>query len=347
MSIDSILDEYDSAKNELEEAQKKIDNLLSEILQKLQIHQITFRIKERNSLSDKIRRKQKYTQLSDITDLIGFRIIVYYSDNIEDVVNLLRNEFDIDNDNSIDKRLKQTDEFGYSSYHLIAQLNQLRSKLKEYKVASKFKFEIQIRTLIQHQWAEIEHKLNYKSKDNLPTELKREFLKISVYTEDLDKRYIELREAAKKYRLRLKESLNISSEPLTEDSLFALLESSEAMPSILEKAEEYNLKILLDSRISFWTTDRLNYLGINTCGELEQKLNQHKDIIVPFVDTFLLDEEKKYPLHFDFAAFYLVYILMITEKEDYTHYAKEFELKESTYERLSECKKMLEREYNK
>ena len=72
----------------------------------------------------------------------------------------LQDQFYIDEKNSVDKRKALGDrEFGYLSLHRIAMVSPQRGKLIEYLRFKDEPFEIQIRSILQHAWAEIEHDL--------------------------------------------------------------------------------------------------------------------------------------------------------------------------------------------
>lgn len=71
----------------------------------LKIHSLSARIKAPESLAYKLRRPDRtYHQLSEITDLVGVRIITYFEDSIAQLAALVEQAFEIDYTHSIDKR---------------------------------------------------------------------------------------------------------------------------------------------------------------------------------------------------------------------------------------------------
>ncbi|MDY9925536.1 hypothetical protein [Methanosarcina sp.] len=82
-----------------------------------------------------------------------------------------------------------TDRVGYRSEHFIAVLTSDRIKLAEYKKFEGLLFEIQIRTILEHSWAEIEHDRNYKFSGILPPEIKRKFSLLSASLELADNEF--------------------------------------------------------------------------------------------------------------------------------------------------------------
>jgi hypothetical protein len=135
-----------------------------------------------------------------MTDRIGVRIITYYRDDVDSVVERLKREFEIDRKRSVDKRrLLDLREFGYRSVHLIAKLKPPRTNMPEYESIKGVWFEIQIRSVLEHAWAEVEHEIVYKSGIKYPPEVLRKFAALAGTLEILDGEFLSLRTA----RMRL------------------------------------------------------------------------------------------------------------------------------------------------
>ncbi|WP_210517327.1 GTP pyrophosphokinase [Pantoea ananatis] len=182
-------------------------------------HSVQYRVKEINSLSDKIELKNKYNSLDEITDIVGVRIITYYSTDIEEVEKVIRRHFLVDNENTIDKRKTyEPDRFGYMSLHYVVSLNEARGNLDEYATFLGMKFEIQIRTILQHTWAEIEHDLGYKNKNSIPNHLKRKFSILSGSLELIDSAFIDIKKSLDTYEIEAKEDVESTSSVLQDSS---------------------------------------------------------------------------------------------------------------------------------
>ena len=79
--MNAILKEYDNSKILLDNLDRTLLNLINSLLEQksIRVHQVQTRVKDRNSLENKIIRKNdKYGSLSDITDIVGVRIITYF-----------------------------------------------------------------------------------------------------------------------------------------------------------------------------------------------------------------------------------------------------------------------------
>lgn len=157
--------------------------------------QITSRTKTAQSLKGKIERKKiegrSYDNpLSQITDIVGIRIITYYLRDIEEIGNLVRKEFQIDEKNSLDKSaVLGIDQFGYKSVHYIISLSSSRRDLPEWVEFKMFKAEIQVRTTLQNAWAEIDHEIRYKNEENIPIEIRRRIYRLMALLELADEEF--------------------------------------------------------------------------------------------------------------------------------------------------------------
>ena len=90
---DTILKQFDKNKSLYSSYCEKTKQLIKEILEanNITIHHISFRVKDRTRLEEKITRKNnKYTQLSDITDVAGIRIITNFAEDVNIVAKIIK-----------------------------------------------------------------------------------------------------------------------------------------------------------------------------------------------------------------------------------------------------------------
>jgi ppGpp synthetase/RelA/SpoT-type nucleotidyltranferase len=158
------------------------------------IHAITARAKNLDSLRGKLRRKEYKKPGKELTDLIGVRVISYYSDSVDTIAERLEQTFEINKKESTDKRrgLGLRD-FGYRSVHLIARLKAGHQLTAEGQFLRDRWFEIQIRSVLEHAWAEIEHEVVYKSGIKHTCDTTRRFAALAGTLELLDGEFLALR----------------------------------------------------------------------------------------------------------------------------------------------------------
>jgi ppGpp synthetase/RelA/SpoT-type nucleotidyltranferase len=198
MSIDEAIKEYEKKRPLYEEFTKKIESLIEEILRKAGIHfdLIEGRTKSISSFKEKITRsgKQYADPVSELSDLTGIRIVLYYLEDVDAVNKIVEREFRIDKSTSIDKgELLKPHEFGYRSVHYGVILSDDRKKLTEWKTFADLKAEIQIRTILQHAWASISHALQYKREQDVPSEFRRRLFRLSGLLELADEQFSLIR----------------------------------------------------------------------------------------------------------------------------------------------------------
>ncbi len=231
MNLDAVIERYvKEQRDKYRLLASKTQELLSSILRanSIQTHSITSREKDPDTLRTKIRNQAKNYDdpLSEITDLAGVRIITYFPKDVDRILPLIEKEFSVDRENSVDKR-KTADPsfFGYASVHLVVEFLPARLELPEYALFSGMKCETQVRTILQHAWAEIEHDIVYKSAEEIPFELRRRFASLAGLLELADREFeslrkdeVEVREQIQK-RIR-KEDIDL---PVDSESLYSYL----------------------------------------------------------------------------------------------------------------------------
>lgn len=199
-----LLDDFDLNIRDFSDIRDSITDLIKKELKKNDIMFIAVesRVKSRESFVGKLERKgEKYNDLSDITDLLGVRIINYYSKDVDKTCALLEKLFEVDWDNSQDKRkLLSLNKIGYLSIHYICKIRDDGSDLAKRLISRNFRFEIQIRTILQHMWAESEHDIFYKSSIEVPLKYKRPLNLLSGLLEMADEQFSNLITQIETYR---------------------------------------------------------------------------------------------------------------------------------------------------
>ncbi len=304
----TIINEYNDKKSLYEELGGVVYSLLQTLIKsRVHTHQISYRVKGRESLSNKIVRKNyKYNSLDEITDIVGLRVILFFEDDIIQVERIIRQEFLIDESNSVDKGALDTDKFGYRSLHYVVSMNEKRLELPEYQKFRSMKFEIQIRSILQHSWAEIEHDIGYKGESEIPHTARRTFYRIAALLEQADLEFVKLKNELNEHEAFLGEQMISRSKNLHIDkaSLRAFILGSKVLRTLeMEITEifcprdEHFYPPIIDNLLP-----QLKDKGIETIQELEKRLDKHGDEIKERTLSMKKDNQFHYNSFFQGAS---------------------------------------------
>ena len=155
----------------VEEIKVKLKSIRKEYRKKNEYSPIEFvtgRVKEIASIIEKANKFEIPIDRVgyELEDIAGIRIMCQFVDDIDRVVELLRQREDMTIQYEKDY-VRNVKESGYRSYHMIIKYPVYMAEGTVIILA-----EFQIRTLAMNFWATIEHSLNYKYKKQLPAELK-------------------------------------------------------------------------------------------------------------------------------------------------------------------------------
>ena len=200
----NILNEYNEKLDSYEQIGRIVNDILKEYIVKegIQYADVSSRIKTYESLSGKLELKgYKYNSLEDITDIFGARVSTLYNDEVDLVAAIIERNFDIDWENSVDKRkLLDSDRFGYLSIHYICRIPERLYKDEAHPELNSLRFEIQVRTVLQNIWATINHDIGYKSIVEIPVEYKRTISRLAGLLEIADDEFKRFRRDIGEYR---------------------------------------------------------------------------------------------------------------------------------------------------
>jgi putative GTP pyrophosphokinase len=296
----AILDDFDSASPVYKEFTGKLRSLIENLLKinNVRFHIISSRLKTRSSLERKYYDNvTKYLSLDAVTDLAGVRIITYFEDEVHKAADVVQREFDIDTVNSSNKKdLLDPDRFGYLSLHYVVKINAERLGLTEYKAFGSCKAEIQIRSILQHAWAEIEHNLGYRSKITVPREIRRRFSRIASILELVDQEFIGLRDDIVGYSETIKAQITNNPEhvEINKDAIAVYLFDSPVARRVDNAISEILGIRLVDQRVPAFYEDLVEIsesVGIKTIADLDRALIENERLIMEFSREY----DRQYP----------------------------------------------------
>jgi ppGpp synthetase/RelA/SpoT-type nucleotidyltranferase len=296
--------EWHRAVRSLAECGPQMEQLVRRALQgaDLHPHTVTHRVKGRASAARKIERKAANYSLSDITDLLGLRVITYFDYEVSDVAEIIEKEFVVDWDNSVDKRTTlDPDRFGYLSLHYVVSLNQGRLALPEYRNFENVKFEIQIRSILQHAWAEIEHDLGYRTENAIPAQLRRRFSRLAGLLELADEEFTQIRKTLAEYETEVKVAVrdNELNVAIDRDSTAAYIKES----TRLAELEEQLASSLGSSRtqplrpvVAEARANELRAVGFADLTDVDRALERDGEVLWRFVRNWFRHRERARPM---------------------------------------------------
>ena len=167
------------------------------------------RIKSFDSYYKKILRQKpdqaaEGTSLVTLTDMIGIRVICAFLEDLSIVEKILLKNFQV---MEVERKGSQQSfrEFGYESLHVLIKIpDDCMPDLKEPPLPDDIVCEIQIRTILQDAWAEVEHELIYKSEFNpFDKPLRRKLASINASLSLADTIFQEIRDYQNRLQLEL------------------------------------------------------------------------------------------------------------------------------------------------
>ncbi|KTB55067.1 hypothetical protein AO067_20875 [Pseudomonas viridiflava ICMP 13104] len=284
-----LRNEFNKVHSDYSLLSKKIESVMSDFLdaENLVVHSISCRCKTLDSLELKAQKKHEkntpYLSLDEITDLSGVRIITHFSSDLDKIADLVEREFDIDFLNSVDKREYQDPEkFGYASIHYVVSFNSARLALPEYSKFAGLKAEIQIRSILQHAWAEIEHDIGYKADVEIPRDIRRRFSRLSGLLELADQEFEAIRTELDEYAKVVRESpdFKLSSIAIDKTSLHSFVFSNEYVGSLDEDICKILQAKLCEPSFDAGEIQALEFLGFKTLGDILAGLHNYRELIL-------------------------------------------------------------------
>lgn len=216
--------QYRALRPTYENFTERLQGLLSDLLADVPVHEIQCRAKSVSSFGKKackpatgathgdvlvLKYPDPLATQGGVTDLAGARIITYVPSVIESVKQIVEDEFElIEPWEDKGERLTEVGRIGYKSIHALVKLSATRRDLKEFKYYKDLVLEVQIRTILQHAWAEMEHDIRYKSVEDVPKIISSRFTALAGLIEIADREF----QAIQDYDRVLKEQVAQTSQ---------------------------------------------------------------------------------------------------------------------------------------
>ena len=149
----------------------------------------------------------------------------------------------------------------------MVMISSVRASLPEYQKYKDAVTEIQVRTILQHAWAEIEHDIQYKSSITIPKDIRRRFMALAGLLEIADREFQAIQDADDE--LEKEASASVARGQLTVEI------TPRALKQYLDK------QLGADGRVSEFTYDWLTRLakrlGFRTLEQVDECIKRYGD----------------------------------------------------------------------
>lgn len=277
-----ILDEYREKLPVFKQLQTVVEEKLRNCLEEnhIIVSGLESRIKTEASLAGKLELKgQKYHSLGDITDIVGARIITFYSDEVDVISALVEKLFEVNWENSVDKRkMLATDRFGYMSLHYVCRVPEALFCDPAMPELNNIRFELQMRSTLQHVWANMYHDIGYKTEVEIPVEYQRNMSRLAGILELADEQFSRIRREITDYRRNVQSlvaSGNFDEVPLNGDTFRSYLELK-PFSRLAEKIAAINQAELYEDSVMLYYNVFRN-MGMKTIGDIEHLRNEFSE----------------------------------------------------------------------
>lgn len=157
------------------------------------VQSVSYRLKTLESFLEKSQRRRKnepdvykYSDpVQQISDVAGVRVVTYLQTGVTQVEQVLQRAFQT----SGREQVAGADDPavpGYRGVHYLVGLTPNRLELAENRGYQGFRAEVQVQTVLQHAWAEIQHDVLYKGGVDAPAPIRRRLVALAGLLELAD-----------------------------------------------------------------------------------------------------------------------------------------------------------------
>ncbi|MGA8481095.1 MAG: hypothetical protein WB696_24280 [Chthoniobacterales bacterium] len=217
-------------------------------------------------------KSKTYEIRTYITDLVGIRVTCYYDTDVHKVEKVLTSNFEVVR--STDKTAQmesEADTFGYKGLHLDIWLNPQRQALPEFAWLrdSPIKaVEVQVRTIVQHAWSELDHKIAYKR--NIPKHLRRRIRTLAALFELADREFEAVKGEAN-HLTEQAQKLELSGKQATEEAKVPI----DAFHALAILHKNFKREQFIASVVDNFVTEILKRAPGFTTGQFEEAFKNH------------------------------------------------------------------------
>jgi ppGpp synthetase/RelA/SpoT-type nucleotidyltranferase len=314
---------YDRRLHQYTEFTNKLAALVEDIVHdaKIDVESVTHRVKSFDRVERKLQRRQQQG-LDEVRDICGVRVVTHFLADVDRVVALVKDEFEVVEHQT--RGPHAAEQFGYVAQHLLIRLGSPRSNLPEWRrIGRGLVAEIQVRSFLQHAWANISRQLDYQSDSMVPESVRRRLFRVAALLEASDEMLDDFRDRVGRLRMRYEEVSGGGSQdawrllPLDLDSVRASATRLKA-DQVVRKAVRAGFRPLRyevqtgDARIDRGVQRLLQVapsLGLGTIGDVEQAVGdllRDDDLLARFASEATDAGQQPFALWPDVVTFFLL-----------------------------------------
>lgn len=133
----------------------------------------------------------------EITDAIGARVMVPLVTDIDPVRESIKRRFIVEEESERGEEEGSADVPGYRSLHLLVRLGEGDLQRREFAEFGDMIVEIQVRTILQHAWAALQHDLGYKADRPPSPAVRRRITALAGLLELADREFVEVKQSGR------------------------------------------------------------------------------------------------------------------------------------------------------
>ncbi|MBF0435770.1 MAG: RelA/SpoT domain-containing protein [Magnetococcales bacterium] len=157
-----IISEYDREigvyKDFVEVNLKLFDAFIKE--NKISVYSIDSHILDRETLIKKMSGPfRSISTINEVNDLVSIRVLTFFEDDADNISEIIGSEFNVVTDFFMKPETRDPKRFGYYPRQYITRMLDSRLEWIEYRRFKNLKLKIEVKSLLQHAWFEIQYLL--------------------------------------------------------------------------------------------------------------------------------------------------------------------------------------------
>jgi putative GTP pyrophosphokinase len=255
---------YSSWKEPADQLRKDLEEILSQLMKQNELVPAVLesRLKSLDSAVPNVEEDPSIDDVANLHDFIGLRLVFLLADEVAKAVKLICSTFDAEPPINKGEKLK-FNEFGYRAIHIIARIPKTWISNPKYSKCDRLMFEIQVRTLSQHNYGVASRVLQYKQPESVPPSVQRSLLRLAAILELVDLEIERVSQEKLAYSVDAMKNLPPDG-PLNVDLIIQILER--------ELPREH--RVPDDAYPELF--DELIQNGVNTTGQLQNLIKEFR-----------------------------------------------------------------------